>query len=97
MAIEYGLRKTFTDYIDDVGIYASPQYLLMENEDAANLSTEVTHASKLYRSNPVLILPHGLEIPTETEPMKTYGTIGIISLDSVPSYKIYTKPKVCQY
>ena len=39
MSIEYGFRKTFTDYLDDVGgYYASPAILFMQNEDAANLS-----------------------------------------------------------
>ena len=39
MSVEYGIRKTFTDYLDDVGgFYASPQYLAMESIDAATLS-----------------------------------------------------------
>ncbi len=98
MAIEYGLRKTFTDYIDDVGgIYASPQYLFMENEDAANLSDRSNMLQNYIASNP------GADITTWTGNTNRnranenlwddwYYFAGLTL-----SYKIYTKPKVCQY
>ena len=98
MAIEYGLRKTFTDYIDDVGgIYASPQYLFMENEDAANLSDRSNALQNYIDSNP------GSDITTWTGNTNRnranenlwndwYYFTGLTL-----SYKIYTKPKVCQY
>ena len=98
MAIEYGLRKTFTDYIDDVGgIYASPQYLFMENEDAANLSDRSNALQNYIASNP------GADITTWTGNTNRnranenlwddwYYFAGLTL-----SYKIYTKPKVCQY
>ena len=98
MAIEYGLRKTFTDYIDDVGgTYASPQYLFMENEDAANLSDRSNALQNYIASNP------GADITTWTGNTNRnranenlwddwYYFAGLTL-----SYKIYTKPKVCQY
>ena len=98
MVIEYGLRKTFTDYIDDVGgIYASPQYLFMENEDAANLSDRSNALQNYIDSNP------GADITTWTGNTNRnranenlwddwYYFAGLTL-----SYKIYTKPKVCQY
>lgn len=98
MAIEYGLRKTFTDYIDDVGgTYASPQYLTMENIDAANLSDRSNDLQNYIASNP------GADITTWTANTNRnranenlwddwYYFAGLTL-----SYKIYTKPKVCQY
>ena len=98
MAIEYGLRKTFTDYIDDVGgTYASPQYLFMENENAANLSDRSNALENYIASNP------GADITTwtgNTDKKRAnenlwddwYYFAGLTL-----SYKIYTKPKVCQY
>jgi hypothetical protein len=98
MAIEYGLRKTFTDYIDDVGgTYASPQYLFMENENAANLSDRSNALQNYIAANP------GADITTWTGNTNRnranenlwddwYYFAGLTL-----SYKIYTKPKVCQY
>jgi len=98
MAIEYGLRKTFTDYIDDVGgTYASPQYLFMENENAANLSDRSNDLQNYIAANP------GADITTWTGNTNRnranenlwddwYYFAGLTL-----SYKIYTKPKVCQY
>ena len=97
LSLEYGLRRTFTDYIDDVGgTYASPQYLAMENLDAANLSD---------RSNALqdYIISMGTDISTWTGNTNRnranenlwddwYYFTGLTL-----SYKIYTKNKVCQY
>lgn len=98
MAIEYGFRKTFTDYLDDVGgTYASPQYLAMENLDAANLSDRSIDLQNYITSNP------GADITTWTKNVDRnranenqwddwYYFAGLTL-----SYKIYSKPKVCQY
>ena len=53
IALEYGIRKVFTDYLDDVGgIYASPQYLAMENVDAATLSDRSNALQEFLAANP---------------------------------------------
>ena len=98
MSIEYGLRKTFTDYIDDVGgTYASPQYLAMQNIDAANLSDRSIDLQDYINSNP------GADITTWTGNTDRnranenlwddwYYFAGLTL-----SYKIYSKSKVCQF
>ena len=44
LVAEYGVRKTFTDYLDDVGgTYADPQYLNAEDAIAAQLSHQISY------------------------------------------------------
>ncbi len=98
IALEYGIRKVFTDYLDDVGgIYASPQYLAMENVDAATLSDRSNALQEFLAANP------GADITTwtgntnrqranENDWTDWYYFTGLTI-----SYRIYTKPKVCQY
>lgn len=44
LVAEYGMRKTFTDYLDDVGgTYADPQYLNAEDQIAAQLSHQISY------------------------------------------------------
>ena len=98
MVAEYGVRKTFTDYLDDVGgTYADPQFLYMENQAAANLSDR-TLASQYYMlANP------GADITSWT------ANVGKQRADAnnwndwyvfagiTLSFKIVSTPKVCQY
>ncbi|MBC8464408.1 MAG: hypothetical protein H8D62_01900, partial [Bacteroidetes bacterium] len=98
MVAEYGIRKTFTDYLDDVGgTYADPQFLYMENPTAANLSDR-TLASQYY----ILANP-GADITSWTANVGKqradannwndwYAFAGITL-----SFKIVSTPKVCQY
>ncbi|MDB2675319.1 DUF6089 family protein [Flavobacteriales bacterium] len=98
MALEFGFRKVFTDYLDDVGgLYANPQYLAMENIDAASLSDRSNTLQEYLASTP------GADITTwtgnndkrranENDWTDWYYFTGLTI-----SYRIYTKPKVCQY
>jgi hypothetical protein len=55
MSAEYGIRKTFTDYIDDVGgTYADPAYLFSNNVDAAYLSDRTLALQEFLGTNPSL-------------------------------------------
>ena len=98
ISMEYGMRMLFTDYLDDVGgLYADPQYLAMENIDAANLSDRSNALQSYLAANP------GADITTwtgntsrlranENDWNDWYHFVGL-SL----AYKINKKPKVCQY
>ena len=106
MSIEYGFRKTFTDYLDDVGgYYASPAILFMQNEDAANLSDRSNALYDYLANNP------GADISTWTGNTMTNQNIlapkkranenlwddWYYFAGLTISYKIDSKPKVCQY
>ncbi len=53
MSAEYGVRKTFTDYIDDVGgTYADPSYLYANNVNSAYLSDRTVALQEFLNSNP---------------------------------------------
>lgn len=98
IALEYGMRKLFTDYLDDVGgLYADPQYLAMENLTTA-LQSDKSNALQDY-----LIANDGSDITTwtgntgaaranENDWMDWYQFAGL----SI-AYKINKKSKVCQY
>jgi hypothetical protein len=56
IGLEYGLRKTFTDYIDDVsGVYASPELLFIEKGETSavmsNRSLDGANKTGLQRGN----------------------------------------------
>lgn len=98
ISLEYGMRMLFTDYLDDVGgLYADPQYLAMENIDAAILSDKSNALQNYLVANP------GADITTwtgNTDRQRAnennwndwYHFAGL----SI-AYKINKKPKVCQY
>ena len=98
LSAEYGARKTYTDYLDDVGgTYADPFYLYAENETAALLSDRSYALIEYLNSNP------GANITSwqgnrdklranENDWSDWYSFAGISLV-----YKIYTKPKVCKF
>lgn len=98
MSVEYGIRKTFTDYLDDVsGFYANPLELSKESLDAAILSDRSIDFEN-YKANNI-----GADITNWRKNIGSnrgnenlwddwYYFAGLTL-----SYKIYTKPKVCQY
>lgn len=98
IGLEYGMRKLFTDYLDDVGgRYADPQYLAMENMNAALLSDKSNALANYLRDNP------GADITTWT------GNTGAARANENDwtdwyqfaafsiAFKIDKKSKVCQY
>ncbi|MGC6470578.1 MAG: DUF6089 family protein [Flavobacteriales bacterium] len=98
LSLEYGFRKIFTDYLDDVGgLYANPQYLVMENEDAANLSDRSIDLQNYLAANP------GADISTWTgnanriRANENNWTDWYYFAGFTLSYRIYSKSKVCQY
>ena len=95
---EYGFRKTFTDYVDDVGgTYANPFYLYNENQTAAYLSDTSLDALEYLNSNPNAQISEWTQNTdrqraNENNWQDWYNFAGISFV-----YKIYTKPKVCKY
>ena len=95
---EYGFRKTFTDYLDDVGgTYANPFYLYNENEAAAYLSDTSLDALEYLNSDPNAQISEWTQNTdrqraNENNWKDWYNFAGISFV-----YKIYTKPKVCKY
>lgn len=95
---EYGIRKTYTDYLDDVGgTYADPAMLYMENNQAASLSDRSNALALFLEENP------GADITAWTGNIdkqradannwNDWYTFTGITL----SFKIVKTPKVCQY
>lgn len=98
LSLEYGIRKLFTDYLDDVGgLYADPQYLAMDNIDAANLSDRSNALQNYLTANP------GADITTWTananrqRANENNWTDWYYFAGFTLSYRIATKDKVCQY
>jgi hypothetical protein len=94
---EYGFRRTFTDYLDDVGgTYANPADLFRENETAAYLSdTSLDALDALAIDEDAIIYfdqNAGRQRANENNWKDWYNFAGISFV-----YKIYTKPKVCKY
>ena len=98
MVAEYGIRKTFTDYLDDVGgTYADPFYLNKDDQTAANLADR-TLAFQYY-----LLADPGADISSWTENVgkqradannwNDWYVFAGITL----SFKIVSTPKACQY
>ncbi|MBH83879.1 MAG: hypothetical protein CMP70_04315 [Flavobacteriales bacterium] len=98
LAVEYGFRKTFTDYLDDVGgTYASPQYLFMENENAANLSDRSNALQNYITSNPGADITTWSGNTNRNRANENMWDDWYYFAGLTLSYKIYSKPKVCQY
>lgn len=98
LTAEYGARRTYTDYLDDVGgTYADPYYLYAENELAANLSDRSYALIEYLENNQGANITSwqgniGKLRANENDWSDWYSFAGISIV-----YKIYTKPKVCKY
>ena len=96
--LEYGIRKTFTDYLDDVGgTYADPQYLAMEDMIAAQLSDRTIALQDFLANNPTADITVWSQ-NTDKQRANPNGwndwyTFAGITL----SFKIVETPKVCQF
>lgn len=87
LSAEYGVRMTFTDYLDDVGgTYANPEILNLDNPLAASLS------DRSINNDPNSIGNTDKLRANENKWNDWYVFTGLTL-----SYKIYRKPKVCQY
>ncbi len=98
LVAEYGMRKTFTDYLDDVGgTYADPQYLAMEDMIAAQLSDRTIALQDFLTNNPTADITVWSQ-NTDKQRANPNGwndwyTFAGITL----SFKIVKTPKVCQF
>ena len=74
LAIEYGIRKTFTDYLDDVsGVYANPAELSSLSADLADR----TNYGELYQPEGINGTSYGLQRgnPTDKDWYSAFGLI----------------------
>lgn len=98
LVAEYGMRKTFTDYLDDVGgTYADPQYLAMEDMIAAQLSDRTIDLQDFLANNPTADITvwsqNADKQRANPNGWNDWYTFAGITL----SFKIVKTPKVCQF
>jgi len=97
LVAEYGIRRTFTDYLDDVGgLYADPQYLAMEDMIAAQLSDRTIDLQNFLANNPTADITvwsqNAGKQRANPNGWNDWYTFAGITL----SFKIVKTPKVCQ-
>jgi hypothetical protein len=98
MVAEYGIRKTFTDYLDDVGgTYADPQVLQDYNIITADLSDRSLDALEYIATHPGTDIAYWTRNTDKLRANENnwddwYAFAGITFC-----YKIVKTPKVCQY